>query len=308
MMALTPEDVRALQAPFAMKDHRFLQKKNKDGQVVAELAYVPERPTTDRLDSIDRDWTFNILSKERSAKQVVIHAVLTIKGVSRENIGMQKVDDEYGEAEKGATTDALRRCARMFGIARYTLDAPKNRNEFGAFLAKLQQEYATPQNAPQAAQQRVPPIRGVVVTPAVVTQATTPAAEPVPGTTAIGPYVTNSTGWAVVKRDTLQDCYQGNEFHQNGSIEKGLKDGWLTEAMTISAAIMAIRVHRREIDTLKLVFPRVESTYTQKKKDDRFQAFVTDAYRLYASGKIKSIENEDEVVAQVQLDLLGELA
>lgn len=155
---LTAEHLRALHAPFSMKEHRFLEKK-KGEKVVAELAYVPEKPITTRLDEVDPSWTFRILSKERGAKHVVIHAVLTVREVSREGIGMQRIDDEYGEAEKGATTDALRRCARMFGIARYILDAPKWRGEFAPWLVQYQRDYGMAAPAQQAPPQPPAPAR-----------------------------------------------------------------------------------------------------------------------------------------------------
>lgn len=155
-MTLTAEDVRALQAPFAYREHEFLDKKNREGRTTAQLAYITEEAVTARLDGVDPSWSFSIVRIERGAKVVVVDAVLTVKGVSREGIGMQKIDDEFGEAEKGAATDALKRCARLFSIGRYLLDAPKTEREFTPWLAEKQREYGLLAPKPAAPVQQQP--------------------------------------------------------------------------------------------------------------------------------------------------------
>lgn len=128
---LTKDDLVILQRPFTQDEHEFL---NKSGQ---NLAYLTEDAVALRLEEIDPSWSFDILSIERSGDQSIVRAVLTVKGVSRAGVGMQKVEDKHGEAEKGAATDALKRCARLFGIGRYLLGAPKNQGDFNKWLAKL---------------------------------------------------------------------------------------------------------------------------------------------------------------------------
>lgn len=125
---LTHEDLAILARPFPFDDHKF----NPRG-----FAYVHEIPIISRLDEVDLSWNFQVHETVGRNEQVSSIATLTIKGVSRSNVGMQmveyvtdyetkeKTDREAGEPEKAATTDALRRTARLFGIGRYLLGAPK---------------------------------------------------------------------------------------------------------------------------------------------------------------------------------------
>lgn len=125
-MPLTPEDVKALNAIFAPEQHEF----NRG------FVYITERAVCDRLEAVDPSWNFDLKSIQVRDSDVVVVGTLTIKGVTREGVGMQKIMEKAGEAEKGAATDALKRAARLFGVGRYLLDAPEER-QFGAWLARL---------------------------------------------------------------------------------------------------------------------------------------------------------------------------
>jgi hypothetical protein len=130
-MALTNEDLIALARPFRMADHEFKEK----------YVYIAEEAVTGRLDEVDPSWQFEILEVGSNRdKQVFVTARLTVKDVSRCNTGMQDVNNGPGEPEKGATTDALKRCARLFGIGRYLLGAPGKGPDFDKFLATVQRE------------------------------------------------------------------------------------------------------------------------------------------------------------------------
>lgn len=120
---LTRDDINLLSKPFRRVDHEFTR-----GYV-----YITEGAITARLDEVDPAWTFEIQQVSVRDKQGVCAGRLTVKGVTRENVGMQAIelgnnDREVGEAEKGAVTDALKRCARLFGIGRYLLDDPPKVN------------------------------------------------------------------------------------------------------------------------------------------------------------------------------------
>lgn len=144
---LTHEDLQKLARPFPVNAHTF----NKRG-----FCYVKETEVTERLEEIDPAWQFDILEVKRTGigdQLAVVTARMTVKGVSRSSTGMQAVEytnqkdaggkvtgkseTEAGEAEKGATTDALRRCARLFGVGRYILsmgDAVKNEQQLANWL------------------------------------------------------------------------------------------------------------------------------------------------------------------------------
>lgn len=130
-MALSHDDLKALARPFAFGDHEFTR-----GYV-----YISEEAITARIEEVDPSWAFDILEVGANRdKQVYVTARLTINGVGRCNTGMQDVIEKAGEPEKGATTDALKRCARLFGVGRYLLGAPKEGPEFKRWLADKQRE------------------------------------------------------------------------------------------------------------------------------------------------------------------------
>lgn len=112
---LTTQDLETLKRKFAPDEHEFREK----------YVYITEGAVSDRIEEVDPAWQFEILHTNIRDNQAVIHARLTIKGVSRDGVGMQAILERGGaEPEKGAATDALKRCARLFGIGRYLLDTP----------------------------------------------------------------------------------------------------------------------------------------------------------------------------------------
>ena len=127
---MTPEQVKELSAPFAVKDHEFTYNK---------MIYLTEEAITRRMDEVDPNWSFAIRMTEHRADKVVIYAALTIAGVTRERNGFDAAacskgmpalpENEVHQREKDALTDALKRCARLFGVGRYILDIPKNGND-----------------------------------------------------------------------------------------------------------------------------------------------------------------------------------
>lgn len=148
-MALEKEDVKLLTYPFPAKAHKFAN----------DMPYIHEEIINDRLDMVDPNWELKINRVERRANAgeggkdvgtVWVHVTMTVKGVSRDEIGMAVIQQtnpneikrwndntkknegtgqfytsEANEAEKSATTDALKRAARKFGVGRYLLAIPK---------------------------------------------------------------------------------------------------------------------------------------------------------------------------------------
>jgi len=131
-MSLQETELQKLKRAFPRAAHEF----------VNNFVYLTEAAIADRIEEIDPSWTFELLDKGRIADQAIVHARMTIKSISRDGIGMQKINEKAGEPEKGAATDALKRCARLFGIGRYLLDAPKEGGEFDKWLAYQQKEHS----------------------------------------------------------------------------------------------------------------------------------------------------------------------
>lgn len=125
---LTIEDLQQLSRPFLPEQYEFHRG----------FCYVSEEAVCERIEEIDQSWQFGVKEVKRTGKNdqfAVVTAVLTIKQVSRSSTGMQAVEYrnnkdgskseiEAGEPEKGALTDALKRCARLFGIGRDLLTLP----------------------------------------------------------------------------------------------------------------------------------------------------------------------------------------
>lgn len=173
---LTHEDMAILKRPFAPQHHEFLKGN----------AYITEMAITERIEQVDPSWTMEqitLYKRDGLSMQAVCTMRLTIKGVSRDGVGMSaivptKVKEskegksevgEANEAEKSAATDALKRAARLFGIGRYLLDLPANvvdERSLAQHLAKIKP--ATTPPAPPAPQVDVS-TGEIMAAPAVVT-------------------------------------------------------------------------------------------------------------------------------------------
>lgn len=122
---LTKEDVKLLTAEFP-EDKLGVKvqsvSKNKDKAML--ILYLQHTDVADRLDSVDPTWSFTVLTEgfkeipgwgEALEKIYFVTARVTLGGVSRENVG-------EGSEPKGAYSDALKRCAMLFGIGRFLYD------------------------------------------------------------------------------------------------------------------------------------------------------------------------------------------
>lgn len=127
MTTLTTDVLAVFKRPFALNDHEFLNG----------FVYLTEPAVGNRIEEIDPAWGFDIIRIYREGEFAVCAARLTILGVSRDCVGMQKINEKAGEPEKSAATDALKRGARLFGIGRYLLDAPKENAGFEKWLNDL---------------------------------------------------------------------------------------------------------------------------------------------------------------------------
>jgi hypothetical protein len=137
-MSTPQENIAKLCATFAANEHEFI-----NGNI-----YIKERSICERLDQVDPQWNFlpdphvqtiRIVPSEADTEgiQVTVFATLTVNGITRGNSGTAIVEwkrsttkdgvrlNIHNEAVKSATTDALKRCARLHGIGRYLLMASK---------------------------------------------------------------------------------------------------------------------------------------------------------------------------------------
>jgi hypothetical protein len=114
---LSSEDLRVLKAAFP-KDRLGVkvQSLNKDRTRALLVLYLQHTDVQDRLEEVDPAWTCEVLSEARVGDTVYVRSRMTVKGVSRENVG-------EGGDPKSAYSDALKRCAMLFGVGRYLYDS-----------------------------------------------------------------------------------------------------------------------------------------------------------------------------------------
>jgi hypothetical protein len=115
--ALTAEDIKLLKSPFPRERIGVKQQAfNKEKTRVMLVPYLQHTDVADRLDEVDPSWSSQITHEAYGQGGCAISMSLTIKGVTRANVG-------EGEEPKGAASDALKRCAMMFGVGRDFYDA-----------------------------------------------------------------------------------------------------------------------------------------------------------------------------------------
>lgn len=219
-MGLTTEDVRKLQAAFPRKAHEF-----KGGYV-----FISEEAISDRLDSVDPSWTFQIINTHYTDDQAIVTARLTVGEVMRDGIGMHPLFDvdrngvktpNRADPAKSAATDALKRAARLFSIGRYLLEQPpKEGGSFDEWLVTKQKSYP-----PLAEQQKDYDMDAP------------PQAAPTPERSSTTP-----PNWPVVKRDTA-DLFD-SEYAQDAVIARGKSEGWLHDRQTTALAIQSLKDNR----------------------------------------------------------------
>lgn len=118
-MALTAEDIKKLSSPFA--DDRLgikCQSLSKDKTWAMLVPYLQHTDVADRLDEVDPAWSCEVTGQVVGETITTIRMRMTVKGVIRENVG-------EGEDPKSAASDALKRCAMLFGVGRYLYDSEK---------------------------------------------------------------------------------------------------------------------------------------------------------------------------------------
>ena len=181
MTGLTQDILSELKEPFPIDDHEL-----RVGGFGEQLVYLTEEPLVDRLCEVDLNWEFKIVStiitdyNLSRPDSCTVTADLTICGITRSGVGTCVANMKLGEKIKGkfekfdsplilplseteikgAATDALKRCARLFGVGGYLLRLKgvkiRNENDFANWYKR--ELYG---DAPEPRQQRktTPPAR-----------------------------------------------------------------------------------------------------------------------------------------------------
>lgn len=115
-MALELKDLEILRAPFLEEKLGVkIQSTSKDRTKCMLVCYLQHTDVQERLEQVDPSWTCETLKEERIGDTVYVRMKMTLKGVSRENVG-------EGWDTKAAHSDAVKRCAMLFGVGRYLYD------------------------------------------------------------------------------------------------------------------------------------------------------------------------------------------
>ena len=110
-----------LEKPFS--PDQIQQRKGLDGDV---LDYVAGAAVIQRLnEAFNAEWTFEILDHHIYEKEVVVLGKLTAQGIAKCQFGKSKItrtketkaEVSIGDDLKAATTDAIKKCATLFGVA-----------------------------------------------------------------------------------------------------------------------------------------------------------------------------------------------
>ena len=116
-IGLSVEDLKILKSPFTQERLGVkVQSYNRERTRVMLVLYLQHTDVQDRLEEVDPAWSCETLHEERAGDAVYVRTRLTIKGVARENVG-------EGGDPKSAYSDALKRCAMLFGVGRYLYDS-----------------------------------------------------------------------------------------------------------------------------------------------------------------------------------------
>ncbi len=119
---ITKEQVLILTKPFDEKTLGVkVQSFSKDKTKATLVLYLQHTDVAARLDEATPNWEFKVLNEwaynpDQDTYVYYVKASLCLDGTTRENIG-------EGNEPKGAYSDALKRCAMLFGVGRNLYDS-----------------------------------------------------------------------------------------------------------------------------------------------------------------------------------------
>jgi hypothetical protein len=273
MEKITQDEINRLKAPFPLDAHSIREGTKAGNGRIQWFVYLEKTEVETRLNEVfPGEWGSSQPVLTPLGNSVAATISITIRGITRGNTG----EDSNGqEKAKGATTDAFRRTAADWGVAKYLWemeeiiytdgyekgewDKQKQRkNEaFGKFKQWYQRKFAgyKPPNIstlPSESRQDAPSSdlgqrNGVeAATPpptAEIAKAAlgTPSGQRMGGTTFPFPM-------GEFKTRVLNDIYDRNTIHMNKSLDKLIKAGVLNyDTMTLEQAIEVVR-NRKEVD------------------------------------------------------------
>lgn len=106
-------DRSVLEQPFPPE--RVRRRSTPDG---ATLSYVSAADVIERLnEAFEADWSFTVVEHRVDGDEVLVTGCLRAGDVEKQDFGGARINGcTRADALKAATSDALRRCARMLGV------------------------------------------------------------------------------------------------------------------------------------------------------------------------------------------------
>lgn len=100
------------------------QIKQRKGNFGDMIDYVETHAVIQRLnEAFEGQWSFEIITQETTAQEVIVSGKLTAEGVSKSQFGSNKISlskqgeiISVGDDWKAAASDCLKKCASLFGI------------------------------------------------------------------------------------------------------------------------------------------------------------------------------------------------
>lgn len=109
--------------------------KQREGRKGKMLDYVEAHKIVQRLNEAFAGlWNFQVLERERMDKEVIVLGELSAEGTTKQQFGSSDITFAKGTQElvslgddyKAAASDALKKCAAMYGVALYLYENNKS--------------------------------------------------------------------------------------------------------------------------------------------------------------------------------------
>jgi hypothetical protein len=126
MSQFTQQERQALYALFSINDHEIREGSSSgDKKKISWFIYIRREAIQQRLDDLFfGEWENGFLWRDSTPNAAHVGMHLTIRGIRREFDGMNETKTDGETRRKGASTDALKRVASMWGIGLYLQNPP----------------------------------------------------------------------------------------------------------------------------------------------------------------------------------------
>jgi len=152
-----------LEKPF--EKEQIKQRKGSFGEMID---YVETHAVIQRLnDCFDGQWSFEIMSQDQHGGELVVSGKLTAENISKMQFGSKKVTTNsktgeivsIGDDLKAACSDALKKCATMFGIGLHLYGERADQPETGKDAGKGMSEKSKPKGGTAISKEQLAQIK-----------------------------------------------------------------------------------------------------------------------------------------------------